>query len=219
MRLGLAAVAASLVACGPLDIGTRYVKSWPVTSSAQALQLLVEPADDLSLAGTELDIPANTLPANVDKITLEVGLAPLESGMSEAGPVLIWAPEGTSLASAQFKFPYSADGGTFGVATPSSQTLLEPTIDSSTLATVTITELTAYEPVLCSNCATDAGPGPDAGPNDGGPEDAGFDAGEDGGFDAGEDAGPGPDGGVLDGGTCTTNQECASGVCLNGTCT
>jgi hypothetical protein len=89
LKLGLVAVLAA--ACGTV-VGSRYVKSAPVTASSGAV-ISVTATDSAALAGTSLSIPAGALSADTT-ITVEPGLLPLVTDGEALSPVVEWGPSG-----------------------------------------------------------------------------------------------------------------------------
>ena len=83
----------ALAACTTEPVGSKYVKSDPVGAS-QGTTISVSSKDSALLAGTSLEIPADSLPQDT-VITLEVGMESMLDADTAAGPVAIWGPAGT----------------------------------------------------------------------------------------------------------------------------
>jgi Cys-rich repeat protein len=89
-------LAAALCSCsGNHLVGSRFVKSVPVTAS-QGATIVLAASDEPALAGTVLTIPPNALAQNT-VITIDLGEKDVVSGANQkaAGPVAIWGPAGT----------------------------------------------------------------------------------------------------------------------------
>ena len=81
----------ALVACGTEVVGKKYVKSVDVPAS-QAKLISVDSTESSALAGTKLEIYADSL-TNGTTITLEVGMKDVVANPADkAGPVAVWVP-------------------------------------------------------------------------------------------------------------------------------
>lgn len=166
--LRTAAVAAVVlctgVACGPTQVGSRYVKSQQVSASQGAV-VTVSASDSTQLAGTKLEIPGDALAADTT-ITVEVGLEPLVATELVAGPVAVWGPAGTLFSKpARMTLPLQglepedelsifvreADGRVFEI--PAENVVIDAA--AGTVA-FDIHGFTRFQPQRRHRCATDA---------------------------------------------------------------
>src|SRR5688500_5168982 len=104
-RSSIVACVAALLACGPAELGSRFVKSEKVLASQGAV-IRVDEAESPELAGTSLVIEPGALELDTT-ITLEVGRRPLVEPSAVAGPVAVWGPPGTRfIKPAQLAIPF-----------------------------------------------------------------------------------------------------------------
>src|SRR4051812_8527242 len=85
------AVAVAVFGCGPVPDSTP-VKSQHV-SAASGATIEVSAADNPTLAGTKLEIPAGAL-ASDTTITVALAATSLVASEDSAGPVTVWGPNG-----------------------------------------------------------------------------------------------------------------------------
>ncbi|MFZ5441399.1 MAG: hypothetical protein ACOZQL_15430 [Myxococcota bacterium] len=107
----MVAGALALAACGPGNVGSRFVKSQPVTASQGAV-VTVTADESPALAGTRLEIPAGALSADT-LVTIELGMDSILGAELSAGPAVIFGPPELSLnADATLVLPVSDLGTT-----------------------------------------------------------------------------------------------------------
>jgi hypothetical protein len=164
-KLLVLGAALALAACGSTELGSRFVKSQPVTAN-QAAVVTVSASDSPSLAGTKLEIPAGALAADT---TLTLETAPsLVATADNAGPVAVWGPSGLTFSTpARLTMPYLLPAGkTTGqlgilVQEANGSTHRIPasslTIDTAAgLVSFSISGFTSFQPSTSSACSADA---------------------------------------------------------------
>jgi Cys-rich repeat protein len=236
--LQLAVVVALSSCSGSHLVGSRFVKSVPVTAS-QGATITLSASDEPALAGTVLTIPPNALAQNT-VITVDLGEADVVSGVNQkaAGPVAIWGPPGTVFSKpVTMTLPFTLSSGASstqlfvdvweenGQHTNISHWQLSKIESKAGLVSFTVNGFTTFQPGTQSgtSCRSDSDCQSGQVCINGACEDA-------------QDGGPAPDGGVAcicpageycdpngncvqDPNQCSSNSDCQAGqVCMGGFC-